>query len=108
MDTIAGEGSICDKSTSPDLFRSLSQAKPRHVGFVDGGDHRPVGWECVYEPTAIITLAKNSGYAQDQAVRLASYGTGILSIGTVIGCLTLPIVAERIGRRSTLALYFLA
>jgi MFS family permease len=61
----------------------------------------------VYEPTAIITLAKNSGYAQDQAVRLASYGTGILSIGTVIGCLTLPIVAERIGRRSTLALYFL-
>ncbi len=60
----------------------------------------------VYEPTAIITLAKASGYQQVEAVRLASYGTGLLSIGTVIGCLVAPIVAERIGRRATLALYF--
>ena len=60
----------------------------------------------VYVPTAIITLAKNSGSAQPEAVRLASYGTGLLSIGTVLGCLTLPLIAERIGRRSTMALYF--
>ncbi len=60
----------------------------------------------VYEPTAIITLAKSSGYQQAEAVRLASYGTGLLSIGTVVGCLILPIVAERVGRRTTLALYF--
>ena len=60
----------------------------------------------VYEPTAIITLAKNAGYAQAEAVRFASYGTAILSVGTVIGCLVLPVVAERIGRRWTLALYF--
>ncbi len=60
----------------------------------------------VYEPTAIITLAKNSGYKQPDAVRMASYGTGLLSIGTVVGCLTLPLIAERVGRRSTLVLYF--
>ena len=60
----------------------------------------------VYEPTAVITLAKAGGYGQAEAVRLASYGTGLLSIGTVAGCLVLPIVAERVGRRATLALYF--
>ena len=60
----------------------------------------------VYEPTAIIALAKASGHAQADAVRLASYGTGLLSIGTVAGCLVLPWLAERIGRRPTLALYF--
>ena len=60
----------------------------------------------VYEPTAIITLAKSKGYPQAEAVRLASYGTGLLSIGTVAGCLVLPWLAERIGRRPTLALYF--
>jgi MFS family permease len=60
----------------------------------------------VYVPTAMITLAKAVGYAAPDAVRFASLGTGILSIGTIIGCLTLPIIAERIGRRRTLALYF--
>ena len=61
----------------------------------------------VYEPTAIIALAKASGYQQADAVRMASYGTGLLSIGTVTGCLVLPLIAERIGRRATLALYFI-
>lgn len=61
----------------------------------------------VYEPTAIITLAKASGYAQADAVRMASYGTGLLSIGTVVGCLVLPLIAERVGRRATLACYFI-
>lgn len=60
----------------------------------------------VYEPTAIITLAKRYGMAAPQAVRMASYGTGLLSIGTILGCLALPPLAERLGRRATLALYF--
>ncbi len=60
----------------------------------------------VYEPAAAITLAKGAGYAPADAVRFASYGTGILSIGTVLGCLALPAIAERIGRRPTLALFF--
>ena len=37
---------------------------------------------------------------------MASYGTGILSIGTILGCLALPVLAEKLGRKRTLALYF--
>src|SRR5260370_19905764 len=40
------------------------------------------------------------------AVRMASLATGLLSIGTIIGCLVVPYLAERIGRRKTLATYF--
>ena len=60
----------------------------------------------VYEPTAIITLAKAQGMDQPSAVRMASFGTAILSVGTILGCLLLPLLAERIGRRKTLAIYF--
>ena len=60
----------------------------------------------VYEPTALIMLSKKVGMTQPQAVRMASFGTGILSLGTILGCLLLPVIAERIGRRRTLAIYF--
>jgi MFS family permease len=61
----------------------------------------------VYEPSAIIQLAKKAGMAQVDAVRTASIGTAILSIGTIIGCLCVPLLAERFGRKRTLAFYFL-
>ena len=60
----------------------------------------------VYEPTAILSLAAKAGYTALQGTQLASLGTAILSIGTIIGCLLLPGLAERWGRRKTLALYF--
>src|SRR6202162_4057827 len=60
----------------------------------------------VYEPTAVITLAKKQGMAVPAAVRMASLATGLLSIGTILGCLLVPYLAERIGRRKTLATYF--
>jgi MFS family permease len=60
----------------------------------------------VYEPSAIIFLAKKAGMAQPDAVKTASIGTGILSIGTILGCLCVPLIAERIGRKRTLAIYF--
>jgi MFS family permease len=60
----------------------------------------------VYEPTAVITLAKKQGMDVPAAVRMASLATGLLSIGTIIGCLAVPYLAERIGRRKTLATYF--
>jgi MFS family permease len=60
----------------------------------------------VYEPTALIALATKAGYTALQGTQLASLGTAILSIGTIIGCLMLPVLAERWGRRKTLALYF--
>ena len=61
----------------------------------------------VYEPSAIITLAKKAGHTAPEAVRLASFGTGLLSIGTVLGCLAAPPLAERLGRRAALAIFFL-
>src|ERR1700733_2704007 len=60
----------------------------------------------VYEPSAIITLAKRQGMDAISAVRTASLGTALLSIGTILGCLALPPLAERFGRRKTLALFF--
>ena len=61
----------------------------------------------VYEPSAIVTLAKSAGHTAKEATRLASFGTGLLSIGTILGCLAVPLLADRWGRRATHALYFL-
>lgn len=61
----------------------------------------------VYEPTAIITLAKKSGMDQVHAVRMASLGTGLLSIGTILGCLAAPGLCERFGRRGSLGVFFI-
>ena len=60
----------------------------------------------VYAPTAIIALAKHTGMMQAQAVRMSSFGMGLLSLGTILGCLTVPPLAERLGRKVTLAIYF--
>ncbi|HLI62044.1 MAG TPA: MFS transporter [Terriglobales bacterium] len=61
----------------------------------------------VYVPTAIIALAKRDGILPAHAVRLASFGMGLLSLGTILGCLAVPPLAERFGRKRTLAFYFL-
>jgi len=55
----------------------------------------------VYAPTALIALARLSHATPAQAVRISSTGMGVLSIGTILGCLLIPVVAERIGRRFT-------
>jgi MFS family permease len=60
----------------------------------------------VYEPTAIVFLSRQAGLAPPDAAKMASYGTGLLSIGTILGCLAAPWLAERFGRRPTLALYY--
>ncbi len=60
----------------------------------------------VYVPASVSQLAVKAGFAEAEGVRLASYGTMILATGTIIGCLLLPILAEKFGRRLTLAIYF--
>ena len=60
----------------------------------------------VYEPAAITTLAKKAGMSTGAAAKMVSLGTGVLSIGTILGCICLPPLAERLGRKVTLALYF--
>jgi MFS family permease len=61
----------------------------------------------VYEPTAVILLARKAGMTLPEAARMASIATGLLSIGTVLGCLCVPPLAETFGRKKTLAMYFL-
>jgi MFS family permease len=61
----------------------------------------------VYVPASITQLATREGYAAPDAARLASYGTMLLSTGTILGCVALPPLAESLGRRVTLALYFI-
>jgi len=60
----------------------------------------------VYEPAAITTLAKRAGMDAATSARMVSFGTGTLSLGTILGCLAVPLIAERIGRKRTLALFF--
>ncbi len=57
----------------------------------------------VYVPTAVTALAVKEGVSGPQA---ASLGTAILSIGTILGCVAVPIMAEKIGRLKTLAVFF--
>lgn len=61
----------------------------------------------VYVPSSVTTLATRAGYDAATAARLASWGTMLLSAGTIAGCLLVAPLAERIGRRMTLGLFFL-
>jgi MFS family permease len=60
----------------------------------------------VYEPAAITALAKKVNIVGPAAAKTVSLGTAVLSIGTILGCICLPPLAERIGRKMTVALYF--
>src|SRR5579871_6374279 len=61
----------------------------------------------VYVPASVTFLANKAGFDAQGATRQASLGTVIISIGTILGCLALPPLAERFGRRMTLGCYFL-
>jgi MFS family permease len=60
----------------------------------------------VYEPAAVSLLAKQAGFNEAAAAKIVSLATAVLSVGTILGCIALPVLAERIGRRATLAIYF--
>jgi MFS family permease len=60
----------------------------------------------VYVPASVTFLASSAHLSVSEGARLASYATMILSVGTILGCLAVPVIAERIGRRATLAIYF--
>lgn len=60
----------------------------------------------VYVPTAVTTLAEASGHVGPQAARLASWATMLVAFATVLGCLLMPRIAERFGRRAALAFFF--
>jgi MFS family permease len=60
----------------------------------------------VYVPSAVSFLAPREGLNAVETTRMASYATVLLSVATIMGCLALPPLAERFGRRWTLAGYF--
>lgn len=60
----------------------------------------------VYVPAAVTDIARRLGSTAVQAARLTSHATVLLSVATILGCVLLPFLAERLGRRVTLALYF--
>ena len=60
----------------------------------------------VYEPAAVSLLAKRAGMDDPGAARMVSLATAVLSVGTILGCVALPAIAEALGRKATLAIYF--
>jgi MFS family permease len=60
----------------------------------------------VYVPSATTYLALKAGETASEAARMASAGTIIVAIGTILGCIAMPPLAERYGRLKTLGLYF--
>jgi MFS family permease len=60
----------------------------------------------VYVPTAISYLAAQEGLAAARGAQLASYATALLGIGTVLGALIVPLLADWLGRKTTLGIFF--
>src|SRR5277367_6338012 len=60
----------------------------------------------VYVPAAVTTLAEASGRTGPLAAQMASYATMLVAVATILGCLAMPTLAERLGRRGALAFFF--
>jgi MFS family permease len=59
-----------------------------------------------YVPSAITYLADRVHASAAEAARLASYGTALLSAGTILGAVLTPSLAKWLDRRMTLAIFF--
>lgn len=60
----------------------------------------------VYVPAAVTSLAEAAGRSSAQAAQLASRATMLVGIATILGCLIMPWLAERFGRRGALGFFF--
>jgi MFS family permease len=60
----------------------------------------------VYVPAAVTALAEAAGRVGPAAAQLASRATMLVAFATILGCLAMPWLAERFGRRGALGLYF--
>jgi len=60
----------------------------------------------VYVPSAVTALAEAAGRVGPGAAQLASRATMLVAFATILGCLLMPWLAERFGRRGALAFYF--
>jgi MFS family permease len=60
----------------------------------------------VYAPSAVTQVAIRDGYSAADAARIASRATMLLATGTIIGCLVMPYLVDRFGRRGALAFFY--
>src|SRR5215472_7475039 len=60
----------------------------------------------VYVPGAVTQIAAREGFGAADAARLASWATMLLALGTILGCLMVPWLADRFGRRGALGFFF--
>jgi MFS family permease len=60
----------------------------------------------VYVPAAVTALAEAAGRVGPQAAQLASSAAMLAAFATILGCLAMPWLAEKLGRRGALAFYF--
>ena len=60
----------------------------------------------VYVPAAVTTLAESAGKMGPRAAQLASRAAMLVSFATILGCLAMPWLAEKLGRRCALGFYF--
>jgi MFS family permease len=61
----------------------------------------------VYAPTAMIYIAQRAGKTAAESARLASYSTALLGVATVLGALIVPFLADWLGRRATLGIFYM-
>jgi len=60
----------------------------------------------VYVPTAVTALAEAAGRVGPLTAHLASWATMLVSFATILGCLAMPWLAEKFGRRGALGFFF--
>jgi MFS family permease len=60
----------------------------------------------VYAPSAVTQVALREGHSSAAAARIASWATMLLATGTIAGCLIMARLANRLGRRGTLAFFY--
>ena len=60
----------------------------------------------VYVPGAATQVALREGYNSADAARIASWATMLLAVGTILGCLIMAPLANRLGRRGAMAFFF--
>jgi MFS family permease len=60
----------------------------------------------VYVPAGMTYIATRAGRSAMDAAKLASYSTALLGMATVMGALIVPKLANRLGRRLTLGIFY--
>ena len=60
----------------------------------------------VYVPSAVTQLAARASRPGASAANLASAAAMLLSAGTILGCLVVPGLVKRLGRRTALACFY--